>query len=71
MKVFLDTAEIEEIKFAASLGVIDGVTTNPSLIKQAVDKHGEEGYSDYEKATRGGLTCHVMHLLMEVQGFRK
>lgn len=32
MKLFLDTADIEEIKAAWELGVIDGVTTNPSLI---------------------------------------
>lgn len=32
MKLFLDTANIEEIKEAVSLGVISGVTTNPSLI---------------------------------------
>lgn len=32
MKFFLDTANIEEIREAASLGVIAGVTTNPSLI---------------------------------------
>jgi transaldolase len=32
MKIFLDTANIDEIREAASLGVIDGVTTNPSLI---------------------------------------
>ncbi|WP_018086276.1 fructose-6-phosphate aldolase [Desulfurispora thermophila] len=32
MQLFLDTANIEEIKQAASLGVISGVTTNPSLI---------------------------------------
>lgn len=32
MKFFLDTAEIEEIKTANDLGLIDGVTTNPSLI---------------------------------------
>jgi transaldolase len=32
MKIFLDTANIDEIKEAHSLGVIDGVTTNPSLI---------------------------------------
>ena len=32
MKIFIDTANIEEIKDAANLGVIDGVTTNPSLI---------------------------------------
>lgn len=32
MKIFIDTANIEEIKDAASLGILDGVTTNPSLI---------------------------------------
>ncbi len=32
MKLFLDTANIDEIREAASLGVIDGVTTNPSLV---------------------------------------
>lgn len=32
MKIFLDTANIEDIKKASSWGIIDGVTTNPSLI---------------------------------------
>jgi len=32
MKIFLDTGNIEEVRQAASLGVLDGVTTNPSLI---------------------------------------
>ena len=32
MKIFIDTASVKEIKEAVSLGVIDGVTTNPSLI---------------------------------------
>lgn len=32
MKIFLDTANIEQIKEAVEYGVIDGVTTNPSLI---------------------------------------
>lgn len=32
MKIFIDTANIDEIRDAANLGVIDGVTTNPSLI---------------------------------------
>jgi transaldolase len=31
MKFFLDTANVEEIRQAAALGVLDGVTTNPSL----------------------------------------
>ena len=32
MKFFIDTAEIEEIKLLSKLGLVDGVTTNPSLI---------------------------------------
>ena len=32
MKFFLDTANIDEIRQAADLGVLDGVTTNPSLV---------------------------------------
>mgnify|MGYP000576988186 FL=1 len=32
MKIFLDTANIEEIREAAETGVLDGVTTNPSLV---------------------------------------
>lgn len=32
MKIFIDTANTKEIKEAASLGLIDGVTTNPTLI---------------------------------------
>jgi transaldolase len=32
MKFFIDTANVNEIREAASLGVVDGVTTNPSLI---------------------------------------
>jgi len=32
MKIFLDTANLEEIRQGASLGVLDGVTTNPSLV---------------------------------------
>jgi transaldolase len=31
MKFFIDTANLEEIKSAAAMGVLDGVTTNPSL----------------------------------------
>ena len=32
MKIFIDTANVDEIRDAATLGIIDGVTTNPSLI---------------------------------------
>jgi len=32
MKFFIDTANVEEIAEAASLGILDGVTTNPTLL---------------------------------------
>lgn len=32
MKIYLDTANVKEIQDAASLGLLDGVTTNPSLV---------------------------------------
>ena len=34
MKIFLDTANFEEIKEAASWGILDGVTTNPTLLSK-------------------------------------
>ena len=34
MKFFLDTANIDEIRNAAEYGLIDGVTTNPSLVSK-------------------------------------
>jgi transaldolase len=38
MKFFIDTANLDEIKEAASIGILDGVTTNPTLISR------EEGH---------------------------
>jgi len=35
MRLFLDTANIEEIREAASWGVVNGITTNPTLVAQA------------------------------------
>ncbi len=34
MKFFIDTADVNEIREAASLGILDGVTTNPTLISK-------------------------------------
>jgi len=43
MKLFIDSAKLDEIEKAYSAGIIDGVTTNPSLIKKAVDSLKEQG----------------------------
>ena len=37
MKIFLDTADVETLKNLVPSGLIDGVTTNPSLIRKAGD----------------------------------
>jgi transaldolase len=36
MKIFLDTADLDEIRRAADAGLIDGITTNPSLMAKAL-----------------------------------
>ncbi|MFA6553388.1 MAG: fructose-6-phosphate aldolase [Patescibacteria group bacterium] len=41
MKIFIDTAIIKEIEWAMERGIIDGVTTNPTLLAKADRKLGE------------------------------
>jgi transaldolase len=49
MKFFIDTANLEQIKEAADLGILDGVTTNPSLMaKEGIA--GEENVMNHYKA---------------------
>lgn len=44
MKLFLDTAYLEEIEKASEAGILDGVTTNPSIMKKAVEElHKSKG----------------------------
>ncbi len=40
MKFFIDTADLNEIQEASDMGVLDGVTTNPSLMKLAAERAG-------------------------------
>lgn len=46
MKFFIDTGNIEEIKEANSIGILDGVTTNPTLIAKEGVK-GKEGFENH------------------------
>lgn len=48
MNIFADTANIDEIKSLVKIGIIDGVTTNPSLVSQ-VDISEEELHLHYKK----------------------
>jgi len=49
MKLFIDSGKLSEIKEANSMGIIDGVTTNPSLINKAVDELKGVGINSYIK----------------------
>ncbi len=49
MKLFIDSADIDEIKEVLSYGILDGVTTNPSLIKKAVEKRKNLNMESYIK----------------------
>ena len=49
MKFFIDTASLDEIRAAAELGVLDGVTTNPSLIAKIVKDPSNFTYSDFKE----------------------
>jgi transaldolase len=48
MKFFIDTANLDEILAAAELGVLDGVTTNPSLIAKIVGDASNFTYNDFK-----------------------
>lgn len=61
MKLFIDTANIEEIKKANELGVIKGVTTNPSLIaKEGRDL--KEVINEICNVVDGPISCEVLSL---------
>lgn len=47
MKFFIDTANLAQIKEANELGVLDGVTTNPSLMAKEGIKGGENCKKHY------------------------
>ncbi len=49
MKFFIDTANLEQIEEANNLGILDGVTTNPSLMAKEGITGGEAVNAHYEK----------------------
>ena len=62
MKFFIDTANLDQIKEAQALGVLDGVTTNPSLMA----KEGIKGEKNIIKCAEVGAdvaTCPLSAIL--------
>jgi len=61
MKYFIDTANVEEIRKAAELGIIDGVTTNPSLIAKE-GRVFEEVIREITEIVDGPISAEVVSL---------
>ena len=59
MKIFIDTARIDEIEKAVSMGVCDGVTTNPTLLAK-VEGSAEDIYKDICKAVNGPVCAETV-----------
>jgi transaldolase len=59
MKIFLDTAEIDEIRTAALWGVLDGVTTNPSLFAKVGGSY-DDVLKQICKITPGPVSAEVV-----------
>ena len=55
MKLFIDTASLKEIREAAHWGIIDGVTTNPSLLAQELEREVGAGPCACPGQPRGAL----------------
>jgi transaldolase len=69
MKIFLDTADIEEIRVAARWGVLDGVTTNPTLYAKVGGASYESVLEEICKLTSGPVSAEVV--AEDVEGMLK
>ena len=58
MKIFIDTAIVEEIKEASQYGIISGVTTNPSLIAKS-NRKVEDVIKEILAIVDGPISCEV------------
>lgn len=64
MKIFIDTANVREIKEAVSLGVIDGVTTNPTLIARE-NRQADELLKEISSLVDGPVSAEAISLKAE------
>lgn len=68
MKIFIDTANIEDIKKANDMGVICGVTTNPSLIAKADGRPQEEILKEIASIVDGPISGEVKATTVDAEG---
>lgn len=64
MKIFLDTANLDELRKAADWGIVDGVTTNPSLIAKEGNPIGEQ-IAKICEIVDGDISAEVVSLTAE------
>ena len=62
MKFFIDTANLDEIREANDLGMIDGVTTNPSLVAKEGDVDFKEHLTKICEMVKGDVSAEVTSL---------
>lgn len=62
MKFFIDTANLDEIREANELNLIDGVTTNPSLIAKEKDVNFKEHIAKICEMVKGDVSAEVTSL---------
>src|ERR671918_3066508 len=60
MKIFLDTADIDEIRTVARWGVLDGVTTNPTLFSKTTGRSYEDVLKEICTITSGPVSAEVV-----------
>ncbi|MBL8087903.1 MAG: fructose-6-phosphate aldolase [Chthonomonas sp.] len=60
MKLFVDTGELDEVKRAAEWGVLDGVTTNPTLIAKSGKRFRETVLAMCELLPEGDISAEVV-----------
>ena len=68
MKIFVDTGKIEDIKKANDLGVICGVTTNPSLIAKEGGRSQEEILKEIASIVDGPISGEVKATTVDAEG---
>lgn len=62
MRIFLDTANIDDIRQAAKLGVVSGVTTNPSLLAKAKQPDMKAAIQEISSIIDGPISAEVLSL---------
>jgi transaldolase len=62
MRIFLDTANIDEIRQAAKLGVLSGVTTNPSLVAKEKRQDMKAVIQEIASIVDGPISAEVLSL---------